>query len=99
MRACAADKEKNRTLLLMRRSNGSRLPGRRALSSGKRRRPRFNGAVQTMRGFFDVLQSPSNRVASVRNHRSPVFSKLTAEQHRAVMDAILDSNAEGRVKR
>ncbi|MDU5319569.1 MAG: transcriptional regulator LldR [Escherichia coli] len=50
--------------------------------------------LQTMRGFFDVLQS------SVKHSRQrmylvpPVFSQLT-EQHQAVIDAIFAGDADG----
>lgn len=50
--------------------------------------------LQTMRGFFDVLQSSVKQSRQRMYLVPPVFSKLT-EQHRAVMDAILDGNAEG----
>ncbi|WP_349396456.1 FCD domain-containing protein [Escherichia coli] len=54
----------------------------------------WRALLQTMRGFFDVLQS------SVKHSRQrmylvpPVFSQLT-EQHQAVIDAIFAGDADG----
>ncbi|EMX8505539.1 transcriptional regulator LldR [Salmonella enterica] len=50
--------------------------------------------LQTMRGFFDVLQSSVKQSRQRMYLVPPVFSKLT-EQHQTVMDVILDGNAEG----
>ncbi len=52
--------------------------------------------LQTMRGFFDVLQS-SVKHSRQRMYRYPSFSQLT-EQHQAVIDAILPVMLTGRVK-
>ena len=52
--------------------------------------------LQTMRGFFDVLQSFRSIAASGCTWY-PSFSQLT-EQHQAVIDAILPVMLTGRVK-
>ncbi len=52
--------------------------------------------LQTMRGFFDVLQS-SVKHSRQRMYPVPRFSQLT-EQHQAVIDAILPVMLTGRVK-
>lgn len=49
--------------------------------------------LQTMRGFFDVLQSSVKQSRQRMYLVPPVFAKLT-EQHQAVLDAILAGDAE-----
>lgn len=50
--------------------------------------------LQTMRGFFELLQS-SVKQSRQRMYQAPsVFAKLT-EQHQAVLAAILEGDAEG----
>ena len=50
--------------------------------------------LQTMRGFFDLLQSSVKQSRQRMYLVPPVFSGLT-EQHRAVLEAILAGDAEG----
>jgi GntR family L-lactate dehydrogenase operon transcriptional regulator len=50
--------------------------------------------LQTMRGFFDLLQSSVKQSRQRMYLVPPVFAKLT-EQHQAVLDAILADDAEG----
>lgn len=96
MRATAADKEKIRLCFDATLSEDPDLASQADV--------RFHLAIaeashnvvllQTMRGFFDVLQSSVKQSRQRMYLVPPVFSKLT-EQHQAVMDAILDGNAEG----
>jgi GntR family L-lactate dehydrogenase operon transcriptional regulator len=50
--------------------------------------------LQTMRGFFDVLQSSVKQSRQRMYLVPPVFSQLTA-QHQAVLDAIVAGDADG----
>ncbi|MDH2914031.1 transcriptional regulator LldR [Kosakonia cowanii] len=50
--------------------------------------------LQTMRGFFDLLQSSVKQSRQRMYLVPPVFARLT-EQHRTVMNAILAGDAEG----
>lgn len=50
--------------------------------------------LQTMRGFFDLLQSSVKESRQRMYLVPPVFARLT-EQHQAVMDAIFAADAEG----
>ncbi|MFW0764727.1 transcriptional regulator LldR [Trabulsiella odontotermitis] len=50
--------------------------------------------LQTMRGFFDVLQSSVKQSRQRMYLVPPVFAKLT-EQHQAVLEAIVAGDAEG----
>lgn len=50
--------------------------------------------LQTMRGFFDLLQSSVKQSRQRMYRVPPVFAGLT-EQHQAVLDAILAGDAEG----
>lgn len=50
--------------------------------------------LQTMRGFFDLLQSSVKQSRQRMYLVPPVFACLT-EQHQAVMDAILTGDADG----
>ncbi|MTH45508.1 transcriptional regulator LldR [Intestinirhabdus alba] len=50
--------------------------------------------LQTMRGFFDLLQSSVKQSRQRMYLVPPVFSKLT-EQHQTVIEAILSGNADG----
>ncbi|HDW4614352.1 TPA: transcriptional regulator LldR [Salmonella enterica subsp. enterica serovar Typhi] len=96
MRATAADKEKIRLCFDATLSEDPDLASQADV--------RFHLAIaeashnvvllQTMRGFFDVLQSSVKQSRQRMYLVPPVFSKLT-EQHQAVLDAILDGNAEG----
>ncbi|EIF1110975.1 transcriptional regulator LldR [Salmonella enterica] len=95
MRATAADKEKIRLCFDATLSEDPDLASQADV--------RFHLAIaeashnvvllQTMRGFFDVLQSSVKQSRQRMYLVPPVFSKLT-EQHQAVLDAILDGNAE-----
>ncbi|XVB27226.1 transcriptional regulator LldR [Citrobacter koseri] len=49
--------------------------------------------LQTMRGFFDVLQSSVKQSRQRMYQVPPVFARLT-EQHQAVMEAIVAGDAE-----
>ncbi|WP_131066506.1 transcriptional regulator LldR [Raoultella planticola] len=50
--------------------------------------------LQTMRGFFDLLQSSVKQSRQRMYLVPPVFARLT-EQHQAVMEAIFAGDAEG----
>ncbi|WP_034950812.1 transcriptional regulator LldR [Erwinia oleae] len=50
--------------------------------------------LQTMRGFFDLLQTSVKQSRQRMYLVPPVFAKLS-EQHQAVMDAILAGDADG----
>ncbi|EBA2747673.1 FCD domain-containing protein [Salmonella enterica] len=96
MRATAADKEKIRLCFDATLSEDPDLASQADV--------RFHLAIaeashnvvllQTMRGFFDVLQSSVKQSRQRMYLVPPVFSKLT-EQHQAVMDAILNGDADG----
>ena len=96
MRATAADKEKIRLCFEATQSEDPDLASQADV--------RFHLAIaeashnvvllQTMRGFFDVLQS-SVKLSRQRMYLvPPVFSQLTA-QHQAVLDAIVAGDADG----
>lgn len=50
--------------------------------------------LQTMRGFFDLLQSSVKQSRQRMYQVPPVFAGLT-EQHQSILDAILRGNADG----
>ena len=50
--------------------------------------------LQTMRGFFDLLQSSVKQSRQRMYLVPPVFARLT-EQHQAILDAIVAGDAEG----
>ncbi|KGA25599.1 transcriptional regulator [Pectobacterium brasiliense] len=50
--------------------------------------------LQTMRGFFELLQSSVKQSRQRMYLVPPVFAKLT-EQHQIILDAILAGNADG----
>lgn len=49
--------------------------------------------LQTMRGFFDLLQSSVMQSRQRLYTQPPIFARLT-EQHQALLEAILDGDAE-----
>ena len=96
MRATAADKEKIRLCFDATQSEDPDLASQADV--------RFHLAIaeashnvvllQTMRGFFDVLQSSVKQSRQRMYLVPPVFSQLT-EQHQAVLDAIVAGDADG----
>ncbi|HAT7593866.1 transcriptional regulator LldR [Citrobacter sp. TBCS-15] len=96
MRATSADKEKIRLCFEATQSEDPDLASQADV--------RFHLAIaeashnvvllQTMRGFFDVLQSSVKQSRQRMYLVPPVFSQLT-EQHQAVLDAIIASDADG----
>ncbi|WP_247752630.1 transcriptional regulator LldR, partial [Citrobacter freundii] len=96
MRATAADKEKIRLCFEATQSEDPDLASQADV--------RFHLAIaeashnvvllQTMRGFFDVLQSSVKQSRQRMYLVPPVFSQLTA-QHQAVLDAIVAGDADG----
>jgi len=96
MRATAADKEKLRLCFEATQGDDPDLASRADV--------RFHLAIaeashnivllQTMRGFFDLLQSSVIESRQRMYLVPPVFARLT-EQHEAVLNAILDGDAEG----
>ncbi|MDM3279628.1 MULTISPECIES: transcriptional regulator LldR [Citrobacter] len=96
MRATAADKEKIRLCFDATQSEDPDLASQADV--------RFHLAIaeashnvvllQTMRGFFDVLQSSVKQSRQRMYLVPPVFSQLTA-QHQAVLDAIVAGDADG----
>lgn len=96
MRATSADKEKIRLCFEATQSEDPDLASQADV--------RFHLAIaeashnvvllQTMRGFFDVLQSSVKQSRQRMYLVPPVFSQLT-EQHQAVLDAIVAGDADG----
>ncbi|MDY0972216.1 transcriptional regulator LldR [Siccibacter turicensis] len=96
MRATPADKEKLRLCFEATQSDDPDLSSQADV--------RFHLAIaeashnivllQTMRGFFDLLQSSVIESRQRMYLVPPVFARLT-EQHAAVLNAILDGDAEG----
>ena len=96
MRATSADKEKIRLCFEATQSEDPDLASQADV--------RFHLAIaeashnvvllQTMRGFFDVLQSSVKQSRQRMYRVPPVFSQLT-EQHQAVLDAIVAGDADG----
>lgn len=96
IRATAADKEKIRLCFEATQSEDPDLASQADV--------RFHLAIaeashnvvllQTMRGFFDVLQSSVKQSRQRMYLVPPVFSQLT-EQHLAVLDAIVAGDADG----
>ena len=96
MRATTADKEKIRLCFEATQSEDPDLASQADV--------RFHLAIaeashnvvllQTMRGFFDVLQSSVKQSRQRMYLVPPVFSQLTA-QHLAVLDAIVTGDADG----
>lgn len=96
MRATTADKEKIRLCFEATQSEDPDLASQADV--------RFHLAIaeashnvvllQTMRGFFDVLQSSVKQSRQRMYLVPPVFSQLTA-QHLAVLDAIVAGDADG----
>lgn len=96
MRATSADKEKIRLCFEATQSEDPDLASQADV--------RFHLAIaeashnvvllQTMRGFFDVLQSSVKQSRQRMYLVPPVFSQLT-EQHQAVLDAIIAGDADG----
>lgn len=96
MRATSADKEKIRLCFEATQSEDPDLASQADV--------RFHLAIaeashnvvllQTMRGFFDVLQSSVKQSRQRMYFVPPVFSQLT-EQHQAVLDAIVAGDADG----
>ncbi|AWS94663.1 MULTISPECIES: transcriptional regulator LldR [Citrobacter] len=96
MRATSADKEKIRLCFEATQSEDPDLASQADV--------RFHLAIaeashnvvllQTMRGFFDVLQSSVKQSRQRMYLVPPVFSQLT-EQHQAVLDAIVAADADG----
>ena len=96
MRATSADKEKIRLCFEAKQSEDPDLASQADV--------RFHLAIaeashnvvllQTMRGFFDVLQSSVKQSRQRMYLVPPVFSQLT-EQHQAVLDAIIAGDADG----
>ena len=96
IRATAADKEKIRLCFEATQSEDPDLASQADV--------RFHLAIaeashnvvllQTMRGFFDVLQSSVKQSRQRMYLVPPIFSQLT-EQHLAVLDAIVAGNADG----
>ncbi|WP_213134300.1 transcriptional regulator LldR [Citrobacter sp. FP75] len=96
MRATVADKEKIRLCFEATQSEDPDLASQADV--------RFHLAIaeashnvvllQTMRGFFDVLQSSVKQSRQRMYLVPPVFSQLT-EQHLAVLDAIVAGDADG----
>ena len=96
MRATAADKEKIRLCFEATQSEDPDLASQADV--------RFHLAIaeashnvvllQTMRGFFDVLQSSVKQSRQRMYQVPPVFTQLTV-QHREIMDAIFAGDADG----
>ncbi|TKU82941.1 transcriptional regulator LldR [Citrobacter sp. wls708] len=96
MRATSADKEKIRLCFEATQSEDPDLASQADV--------RFHLAIaeashnvvllQTMRGFFDVLQSSVKQSRQRMYLVPPVFSQLT-EQHQAVLDTIVAGDADG----
>lgn len=96
MRATSADKEKIRLCFEATQSEDPDLASQADV--------RFHLAIaeashnvvllQTMRGFFEVLQSSVKQSRQRMYLVPPVFSQLT-EQHQAVLDAIVAGDADG----
>jgi GntR family L-lactate dehydrogenase operon transcriptional regulator len=73
----------------------TRISPRRRTSASIWRSPKPRNVVllQTMRGFFDLLQSSVKQSRQRMYLVPPVFARLT-EQHQAVMEAIVAGDAE-----